>query len=217
MSEPVVHLAPPDNTCHSSSDTVKERIAFFDQLAAKHGWSKVKITTDNSRAQRQRYQRARDNGDSDVLDCWPTTLVVGSFLRHPRQGKTQLFRKECSLSELEQIFINPRSHTGKGYQQQSDNQGTSSNKRGRDMAIEANEEEGDQGGRRVRRRLACSMGPQCRDWDCRYSHPPRCFYKAWCWFEPNCWFDHTHNLCRHGRQCAREDCWFSHRNPDLFY
>ena len=38
-------------------------------------------------------------------------------LKHPRQGKTQLFRRGIeSYEELAAIFENPRTHTGKGYQ-----------------------------------------------------------------------------------------------------
>lgn len=204
---------------------VQRRIALYDSLAAENGWTKVKITTDNSRVQRQRYKQMRHGGgDGDemvVVDCWPTTGVIGSYLKHPKQGKTQLFRKECSDEEVAKVFVDPRSHTGKGYQRRPENDDRK--KREREGKVTDDETSNDdrsadeQQNRYKRRRLACQMGQTCRDWDCPFSHPPRCFFGPRCWFEPNCWFDHTHGLCRFGVNCTREDCWFSHRNPDFFY
>lgn len=53
--------------------------------------------------------------DGIRLNFWLSTGTVGSYLNHPRQGKTQLFRREISMSEASDIFNNPRQHTGKGY------------------------------------------------------------------------------------------------------
>ncbi len=43
------------------------------------------------------------------------TLTVGTCLTHPKQGKTQLFRKHCSIAEALELLRHPRKHTGKGY------------------------------------------------------------------------------------------------------
>ena len=53
--------------------------------------------------------------DGIHLNFWPSTGTVGSYLDHPRQGKTQLFRRQISMSGASKIFNNPRQHTGKGY------------------------------------------------------------------------------------------------------
>jgi len=56
-------------------------------------------------------------GDTLQLNIWCTTGTVGSYLTHPRQGKTSLFRREVhSRGDLTQLFMNPRVHTGDGYQ-----------------------------------------------------------------------------------------------------
>ena len=56
------------------------------------------------------------NGDQMQLNIWCTTGTVGSYLNHPRQGKTQLFRRNISgLNDLRDILLNPRVHTGEGY------------------------------------------------------------------------------------------------------
>ncbi len=49
------------------------------------------------------------------LNVYYTTQTVGTALSHPYKGKTQLFRKDVSIKELEELFKNPRKHTGKGY------------------------------------------------------------------------------------------------------
>lgn len=41
--------------------------------------------------------------------------TVGTYLHHPKKGKTQLFRKFITDKEVEKILENPRLHTKKGY------------------------------------------------------------------------------------------------------
>ena len=38
-------------------------------------------------------------------------FTVGTYLNHPKQGKTQLFRKNCTEEEVKEILKNPRKHT----------------------------------------------------------------------------------------------------------
>ena len=52
-----------------------------------------------------------------MIDVWPSKMTVGTYLKHPRQGKTQLFRRNVSYKLLERIFKNPRQHTGIGYRE----------------------------------------------------------------------------------------------------
>ena len=49
------------------------------------------------------------------INVYWTTGTVGTCLNHPRQGKTQLFRRNVDLLTLRLIFKNPRHHTGYGY------------------------------------------------------------------------------------------------------
>lgn len=53
------------------------------------------------------------------INVYYTTGTVGTALKHPRKGKTQLFRKCANLQEIEAIFNNPRVHTGLGYQRRA--------------------------------------------------------------------------------------------------
>jgi len=49
------------------------------------------------------------------INIFWTTSTVGTCLDHPRQCKTQLFRRNVDLSTLREIFKNPRVHTGTSY------------------------------------------------------------------------------------------------------
>lgn len=51
------------------------------------------------------------------INIYYGTGTVGTCLAHPKKGKTQLFRRHCSLYEIVEIFKNPRIHTKKGYRQ----------------------------------------------------------------------------------------------------
>ena len=55
------------------------------------------------------------------INVWCTTGTVGSYLKHPKQGNTQLFRRDiASWGELDKILDNPRVHTTKGYQRKKE-------------------------------------------------------------------------------------------------
>jgi hypothetical protein len=56
------------------------------------------------------------SSDGTRINVYYTTRTVGTAMDHPTQGKTQLFRRNCTPCELLDIFKNPRVHTGRGYQ-----------------------------------------------------------------------------------------------------
>jgi len=70
--------------------------------------------------------------DGVRLNFWLSTGTVGSYLEHPRQGKTQLFRREVEMSQAFEIFQNPRIHTGVGYhRKENQNQNTGAQQEGK--------------------------------------------------------------------------------------
>lgn len=80
----------------------------LDSIARSHGYEI--LDTSSSTTPMASYRR------HDVrLNFWLSTGTVGSYLEHPRQGKTQLFRRNVDMSEAPEIFENPRKHTGRGY------------------------------------------------------------------------------------------------------
>ena len=81
----------------------------LDNLAKVRGWDKQ--NSEFSKAPMSSYRRG-----TTLLNFWLTTGTVGSYLNHPRQKKTQLFRRAITMQEAVVILDNPRQHTGKGYQ-----------------------------------------------------------------------------------------------------
>lgn len=51
------------------------------------------------------------------INVYYTTMTVTTCLRHPKHGKTQLFRRHVDAELLALIFQNPRVHTGRGYKE----------------------------------------------------------------------------------------------------
>jgi len=48
------------------------------------------------------------------IHVYYTTGTVATSLDHPRLGRNQLFQRNVNLQQLEEIFRNPKLHTGKG-------------------------------------------------------------------------------------------------------
>lgn len=92
----------------SSSEDFSLNERDLDRLASMFGYEK--LDTSSSNAPMASYRRGAVR-----LNFWLTTGTVGSYLEHPRKGKTQLFRREVDINEARDIFENPRIHTGKGY------------------------------------------------------------------------------------------------------
>ena len=49
------------------------------------------------------------------VNVYTTTGTIGTSLNHPIKGRTQLFRRSITITQLKDIFTNPRTHTGRGY------------------------------------------------------------------------------------------------------
>ena len=65
----------------------------------------------------------RDQENSFRVNVYYTTWTVGTCVNHPVIGKSQLFRRNVSVENLEKIFANPRVHTGLGYYRSSSKDG----------------------------------------------------------------------------------------------
>ncbi len=80
----------------------------LDYAAETRGWEKIEC--ERSEAPMASYKK-----DEVRLNFWLSTGTVGSYLDHPTQGKTQLFRRDITMSAVAALFANPRQHTGAGY------------------------------------------------------------------------------------------------------
>ena len=81
--------------------------------ASVYGWAEVQW---NPQSRVLGFER---NGQ-ERINVYYTTGTVGTCTDHPRLGKTQLFRRNVSYAQLEDLFGNVRTHTGKGYHQKAD-------------------------------------------------------------------------------------------------
>ncbi|KAL9191312.1 hypothetical protein ACHAXT_001018 [Thalassiosira profunda] len=83
------------------------------RLAQMEGYALISFS------QRSRVISFRKEGATELdyvrINVYWTTGTVGTCIHHPRQGKTQLFRRNVDLATLCEIFKNPRVHTGAGY------------------------------------------------------------------------------------------------------
>jgi len=57
--------------------------------------------------------------DGARVNVYYTKMTVATCLNHPTKGKTQMFRRDITESELRKIFKNPRVHLNKGYRQKA--------------------------------------------------------------------------------------------------
>lgn len=55
------------------------------------------------------------------INLYSTSFTMTTQMDHPKQGKTQLHRKGLTLLQIKEVFINPRIHTGMGYQKKKKN------------------------------------------------------------------------------------------------
>jgi hypothetical protein len=80
------------------------------ELASHYGWREQRAKDPTLLI----FNRYRDGGHQQV-NIWYTQMTVGTSLKHPKYGKTQLFRRHVDRETLKQILANPRTHTRKGY------------------------------------------------------------------------------------------------------
>lgn len=90
---------------------VKHDPQSVSQAAQERGWTQV---AHNETSRVLGYTR----GDERV-NVYYTTGTVGTCVDHPSSGRTQLFRQGQDSAGLNDIFDNPRVHTGTGYYRKS--------------------------------------------------------------------------------------------------
>lgn len=82
----------------------KEKI---DEIAKKHGY----VCFDYQ----ENIGMASYSDGATRINVYLTKMTIATCLNHPTKGATQLFRRNVTLKELDEIFEYPRKHTGKGY------------------------------------------------------------------------------------------------------
>jgi hypothetical protein len=83
-------------------------------MARQQGYREVQHN-EQSRVVAFKPTAGSNHDDLSRINVWYTTGTVGTYILHPRQGRTQLFRRNVSPNLLISIFQNPRVHTDLGY------------------------------------------------------------------------------------------------------
>lgn len=77
-------------------------------IAKKNGWKEIDL--------QQNISMISFSKDDKRINVYYSKMTVATALLHPVKGKTQLYRRNVwDIKKLENIFMNPRVHTGRGY------------------------------------------------------------------------------------------------------
>mmetsp|Transcript_8818 Transcript_8818/g.14312 ORF Transcript_8818/g.14312 Transcript_8818/m.14312 type:complete len:290 (+) Transcript_8818:632-1501(+) len=146
--------------------------------------------------------------DGDRFNLYFTTGTVGTCIKHPTKGDTQLFRRNCRLEEVKALLENVRMRTSKGYytKAQFDKMRKavgkySKRKRAREGDDDMKEERSS--AKRVKKD-SCPNINVCTGKDCPYGHS--CRFGSKC-ANTSCAYNHH---CRFGASCVNDKCWFIH-------
>ena len=103
-----VRRDPPSRTAASSWPLNESEL---DYSAQTRGWNKIYGLPASPPMASYRREGVR-------LNFWLTTGMVGSYLEHPcqgnGQGNAQLFQRDVTMEEANDVFSSPRNHTGRG-------------------------------------------------------------------------------------------------------
>ena len=104
-----------DSSGGQSDEISIERIK---RLASRYGY---RMCQHDRREGVIAFSKLDEDGNKVLVRVWYRTGTVGTYLKHPKQGKTQMFRKDIGKdwslqSLLGNFFANPRMHTNLGYQ-----------------------------------------------------------------------------------------------------
>lgn len=91
--------------------TYQERIKNLWTLAANNGWT---FKEEQKNIGMISFQKIID-GFTCRINIYVTTMSVTTYIKHPKKGKGQLYRKFVNRKLMKMIFKNPRQHTGIGY------------------------------------------------------------------------------------------------------
>jgi len=89
----------------------KVRKARVIGIAEKHDWNEM-IEQDNI-GMISFFKKIQ--GFECRINVYLTTMSVTTYIKHPKKGRGQLYRKAVDPKQLNKIFKNPRQHTGIGY------------------------------------------------------------------------------------------------------
>lgn len=86
-------------------------LAKIRRMAKNEGWRELTHQTDIGMLS---FGKQIDDSPARI-NVYTTKMTVATSLKHPRRGKTQMYRKHVDKKLLKAIFENPRVHTNRGY------------------------------------------------------------------------------------------------------
>lgn len=116
-----VNVGGVDKTCEIVGHEEKDGTKTIDYVTFNDPRLKRVMTIAEARGWRPAWHRPEEmrvrfvKGKNMIVDVWYSKMTVGTVVTHPKKGRTQLFRRHVSERLLEEIFENPRVHTGNGY------------------------------------------------------------------------------------------------------
>jgi len=96
-------------------------------LAASCGYEQYRPSTSSTlyfaeRPSRGQQQQQRPGSKPIKINVYYTTRSLMTYLDHPTQGTNMMWRSSAyeTLDDLREFFVNPRTHTGRGYRRSGD-------------------------------------------------------------------------------------------------
>lgn len=92
-------------------DKAGDRLSMITEMAEIEGWEIIALQENIGMV-------SFIKGKSTVvtrINIYLSTMSISTALKHPKKGRTQLYRKFILPDMLQKIFENPRKHTGRGY------------------------------------------------------------------------------------------------------
>lgn len=81
-----------------------------NDFAKLHGWQKLEEVNDNNGIQIMKFKR----GGAFIYYYLRTKVIRTVMFHNKKKGNSILERRNLFLDQLEEVFKNPRVHTGKG-------------------------------------------------------------------------------------------------------
>jgi hypothetical protein len=111
----------PNLTKPPSKKTIKKRIEFLnrinviDFMADIYDWEYIGYDKPRKTLEYKQRIGMKDEYIMFMITiCKDEKYNIETRLRHPKKGYKKLIRKDLDIEMVEQIFRNPRAHTGRG-------------------------------------------------------------------------------------------------------
>ena len=96
-------------------DQYRNRRIPVENLAKKHGYTPMEMNETQIKQGMVSLVKDTEKWGEVRINYWLSTRRMSICLNHPKQGRNTQYKGYTDLRVLEQLLINPRSHTDAGY------------------------------------------------------------------------------------------------------